>query len=91
MTDATTTESMSETESEQGEAGVEQPDINADEPAKIRIHGSNDDVEFDIGSSFSEDEILYLKFTDQEELRKLRDFAADHLNKIDWNEVDDAG
>ncbi|OYR64124.1 hypothetical protein DJ80_06090 [Halorubrum ezzemoulense] len=63
--------------------------MNEDEPAKIRIRGSNEGVEFDIGSSFTEDEILYLKFTDEERLRQLRDFAKAHLEGTDWSEVND--
>lgn len=70
-------------ESEMGDSEDELPDVNADEPAKIRIHGSQEGVEFDIGSSFTEDEILYLKFTDDERLRQIRDFANAHLEASD--------
>ena len=70
-----------ENEGDSSEDGL--PDVNADEPAKIRIHGSHEGVEFSIGSSFTEDEILYLKFTDEERLRQLRDFAKAHLEASD--------
>jgi len=67
----------------QSDSGDDLPDVNADEPAKVRIHGSNEGVEFDIGSSFSEDEILYLKITDEERLRQLRAFSNAHLEATD--------
>ncbi|ELZ38995.1 hypothetical protein [Halorubrum tebenquichense] len=65
------------------DSGDDLPEVNADEPAKVRIHGSDESVVFDIGSSFTEDEILYLKFTDEERLRQLRDFANAHLKVSD--------
>jgi hypothetical protein len=90
MTDETTNETVSENETAEDGTAIDSTDVNTDEPAKIRIQGSNDGVEFDIGSSFSEDEILYLKFTDEKSLRQLRDFAEAHLEGTDFEEVADA-
>jgi len=68
---------------------IDRTEVNEDEHPKLRIKGSNEAVEFTIGSSFCEDEMLYLKFKDEESLRQLRNFAEAHLWETDFDEVDE--
>ena len=57
-----------------------------DEPrdvAKVRLPGSEDSIDFHVGSSWGEDEILYLDFKDESAIRSLVGFAASAMHGDD--------